>query len=86
MSSILTLTWVQMKNDYSIYSERFKKEVALAHREFFLKRGMDPDNLPRLWDLGDRISRSSSRKNVRPKEQSLPKSFHLSDILKQKNV
>ena len=86
MNSILTLTWVQMKNDYSIYSEQFKRDVARGHREFFLKRGMDPDNLPRLWDLGDRISPSSSQKSDPPKERPLPKSLLLADILKQKNA
>lgn len=75
-----------MRNDYSIYSEKFKKEVAASHRKFFESRGLDPDNLPRIWDLGDRISRSSSRKSDPPKEQYPQDSFHVSGIVKQKNA
>ena len=73
-------------NDCSIYSDEFKREVATAHRRFFLKRGMDPDNLPRIWDLGDRISSSSPRMSDPPIEQYPPDSFHVSGIVKQKNA
>lgn len=47
MSSRVTLTWIMTgrskSEEYTIYSERFKREVAEAHREFFKRRGMDPD-------------------------------------------
>lgn len=88
MNLILTLTWSRMKNDCSIYSEKFKREVNRAHRKFFEKRGIDPDNLPqhlRSWSLGDRISSSFPQKNDPPIPQSAPKSFLLRDILKQMN-
>ena len=79
------LTWARMNNDPSIYSDQFKQEVIAAHREFFLKRGMDPDSLPRLWDLGDRISSSFPQKSDPPIERYAPSSFRIADILKQKN-
>lgn len=88
MSLGLIRVWVRMKNDHSIYSEKFKHEVNRAHRKFFEKRGIDPDNLPqylRSWSLGDRISSSFSQKNDPPIQQSAPKSFLLRDILKQMN-
>jgi len=34
-----------MKDDCSIYSEEFKREVNQAHRAFFEKRGIDPNKI-----------------------------------------
>lgn len=71
-----------MKNDYTIFSERFKKEVDEAHADFFKRRGMNPNDLPTLWG-SDYTSLSSEKKRDQPKQQSLPESFLLADILKQ---
>ena len=45
----VTLIWGMTRRreteEYSIYSERFKREVDEAHRRFFEARGINPDNL-----------------------------------------
>lgn len=46
----MTLIWAMKKprrstEEYSIYSDRFKREVDEAHRAFFEKRGINPNRL-----------------------------------------
>ena len=89
MNLDLIRVWVRMRSDYSIYSDKFKRDVNRAHREFFLKRGMDPDNLPRhlrSWSLGDYISLSSPKKNDLPKGQYPSTPYQPSHNGKQMNA
>lgn len=60
------------RTEYSIYSERFKKEVSDAHQRFFEKRGINPDKMD-----GDFLFGSKSFRKFRADNPSL--SQNLSD-------
>ena len=70
-------------------SDKFKREVNRAHRRFFEKRGMDPDNLPkhlRSWTIGDRMSSSSPKMSDPPRARHLQASSLPSGNEKQKSA
>lgn len=51
------------KSDYSIYSERFKREVDEAHRNFFKKRGMNPKQMDSNFLFGSKQFRKFREDN-----------------------
>lgn len=76
----VTLIWGMTRRreteEYSIYSERFKREVDEAHRRFFEARGINPDNLNGMD--GDFLFGSKSYRKFRANNPSL--SQHSNDL------
>ena len=60
------MIWMMNSEDTSIYSEKFRNEVNEAHRKFFEKRGIDPNNIP---GISDYKSLWWTKKSVPPKRQ-----------------
>ena len=70
----ILISMTRKTEEYSIYSERFKREVDKAHREFFERRGIDVRSLD-----GDLLFGSKSFRKFRadnpswsPRESDLP--------------
>lgn len=76
----VTLIWGMTRRreteEYSIYSDRFKREVDEAHRTFFEARGMNPDNLSGMD--GDFLFGSKSYRKFRADNPSW--SQHSNDL------
>jgi hypothetical protein len=85
----LKVTLILMKSrkretEYTIYSDRFKREVDEAHRLFFEKRGIDPNKMDGDFLFGSKSFRKfrannpswSPHSNAQPTSQYPPEMNH----------
>lgn len=78
------MIWMMSREeDCSIYSEKFKLQVIEAHRRFFEKRGIDPDNIPGISDYKFQWWKKTS---VPPIVQCPPGTYPPAYSVKQKNA
>lgn len=70
-----------MKDDHSIYSEEFKRQVHEAHRAFFDKRGIDPNKVDGDFLFGSKEFRKFRANNPSwsqdSNDQPISQSFEL---------